>query len=532
MKKIIAIAAFAVALVASVSCNKEQNLIPATTTKTLSFGFEQPATKTYVKDTQAGTIWWGISEVDKVVFVFDENCTKYPFVSTSDTPEAVRAFTCDSWPTEAQMSFAVWSGRFISGTSQNDETTVDGDIINGLVLPNIQYNDHVNSFAYNTNAAILKAGDSSLRNLYGYIRYTIPATDGFASIKNVSIQADEFLAGPVRVDYSGSEPVATIVGNGQNAVNADANFNGGYEAGIYYLTVPAGTYHNVKITITPFTKSADRTQKNAITGAPFTLSAKADVVVERGKYTDAGELPYVDPNQQEEDDDVEWPTDSDAFDYGYPKGSTHTASYPAAERKTPEIIAVYGDDGIKNGSKIRNEEGYLPTVTLDKVTYYYVMTFNSDRWTTGNVAGPDTWMDSYEGIIPQNRCFSFKINRPGKLRYFCSVEDAKYLDRGVMYTLSLLKTVSGDESAKILYDVEPTPAADRIGVMKKPYQTDTDNYWIELDVTKEDLMGIDEAATLYFFHHTKNYLTLKTPWTVQLRHCKFEWIPAAKEPNE
>jgi hypothetical protein len=531
MKKFIAIAAFAAALVATVSCNKEQNNDSTlTTTKTLSFGFENPDSKTYVNDPASGTIWWGVSDVDKVVFVFDENCTKYPFVSTSTTPEAVRDFSCETWPVNAQQSFVVWSGRYISGTSQNDETTVDGDIINGLVLPNIHYNDHASSFAYNTNVAVMKPGDTALRNVFGYIRYTIPATDGFASIKNVSIQADEFLAGPVQIDYSGSVPVATIVGAGQNSVNADANFNGGYEAGSYYMTVPAGTYHNVKITITPFTKSADRTQKNAITGAPFTLSAKADVVVERGKFTDAGELPYVDPNEEEEDDDVEWPTDKDTFDYGYPKGSKHTASYPADDRKAPEIVAVYGENGIKNNSQIRNEEGYLPTVTLDKVTYYYVMTFQDDRWKTGQVAGPNVWMDSYEGIIPQNRCFSFKINRPGKLRYFCSAEDEKFLSRGIMYTLSLLKTVSGDESAKILYDIEPETT--NIGVMKKPYQTGTDNYWLELEVTKEDLMGIDEAATLYFFHHTKKYLTSSSPQTVQVRHCKFEWIPAAKEPNE
>ena len=73
MKKIIAFAAFAAALVATVSCNKEQN-VNLTTVKTISLGFEERLTdtKTYVKDPQSGAIWWGFSEVDQIIYVFDD----------------------------------------------------------------------------------------------------------------------------------------------------------------------------------------------------------------------------------------------------------------------------------------------------------------------------------------------------------------------------------------------------------------------------------------------------------------------------
>lgn len=533
MKKFFAIAAFAAALVATVSCNKEQNNISTPTVKkTLSFGFEgrTDATKTYVKDTQAGTIWWGLSEVDQIIYVFDEACTKYNFVSASTTAEATREFSCETWPLNSEPGFVVWSGKLATGNSA-DATTVDGDVISGLTLPTTQYNDHASSFAYNTNIAVKKPGDTSLRNVFGYIRYTIPNVGGYAAIKNVSISADEFLAGPVQVDYSGVDPVATIVGNGQKVVTADANFNGGYEAGTYYMTVPAGTYHNLQITITPFAENADRTQKNAMAAAPFTINAKSEVVVVRSKFTDAGELPYVNPNPEEEDDDIEWPTDPTAFDYGYDKGVTHTASYPSAERTSDEILsyAAY-PEGIKGGSVIKDAEGFLPSVTLDRVTYYGPLTFNSNRWTTGNAAGPDIWMDfendQYDKIVPQNRCFSWKVNRPGKFKYFLCVQSQTHIDRGVAYRVVLVKTVSGDTTAEVLIDYKATEAANLnnvpIDLTRQPAQHPES--YKEFEVPKEALLGIDEAATLYFY--AVNYT--KTG-NIQVHHFPIQWTPTEKE---
>ena len=525
MKKIFAIAAFAAALVATVSCNKEQTaILSPTTVKTLSFGFEErvPATRTYVNDPASGTIWWGQSEVDTVIYVFDAACTKYAFCSKSRTPEATRSFSCSTWPNDAEPTFVVWSGKLANGTSNPDATTVDGDIISGLVLPSTQYNDHASSFAFNTNAAVMKAGDTALRNVYGYIRYTVPEKDGYATIKNVSITADEFLAGPVQIDYSGADPVATIAGSGQKVVNADINFKAdfGYEAGSYYMTVLPGTYHNLKITITPFADNADRTQKNAMAGAAFTLTAKADVVVERGKYTDAGELPSVDPNEEEEDEDIEWPTDPNAFDYGYTKGVTHTATYPKAERESYDPV-------IAGGTVLKNQEGYHPTCTLDKVTYYYVLTFNSNRWTTGNVTGPNEWLDmegeEYDNIVPQNRCFSWKVNRPGKFKYFLCVGTQTHIDRGVYYRVVLVKTISGNTTAEILIDYDPYTDLENhpFDITRQPHNHPES--YVEFEVPKEALLGIDEAATLYMYAYTKG------KDNIQVHHFPIQWTPTAKE---
>lgn len=517
MKKIFAFAAFAAALVATVSCNKEQNVAPVPTmTKTLSLGLEDriPSndTKTYVKDVTTGAIWWGDHDLDRVVYVFDANCTKYPFVSTSTTPEATREFSCDTWPVDAEPGFVVWSGRYISGTNtQNDQTVVDGDIISGLVLPTTQYYDHRSSYAYNTNVAVMKPGDTALRNVFGYIRYTIPETEGYAAIKSVKIEADELLAGNVQIDYSGDEPVATILSGGQKQITADTNFNGGYEAGTYYLTVPAGTFHNFKITITPFAENADRSQKSAMAAAPFTLSAKADVVVERGKYTDAGELIYVDPNEEEEDEDIEWPTDTDAFDYGYTKGVTHTASYPKAERLA-QGFPESGDYTLSAGNN----------ATLDKITYFGPLTYCGDRFRTGQKMGPDVWMDldgtEYDNFVPQNRCFSWKVNRPGKFKYFCSVTQDKFISRGIYYTLVLVKSVSGETTYHRLYDFRPEDSKFTTG---KP-SAYPDSY-IEFEVTKDDLLGIDEAATLYFYAHTSD------TGGITVQHYPILWTPTATE---
>ena len=514
MKKIFAIAAFAAALVATVSCNKEQNF---TTAKTLSFGFEERLTgsKTYVKDPASGTIWWGFSDVDQVIYVFDANCNKYTFTSASNTPEATREFSCDTWPVDAQQSFVVWSGKLATGNSA-DATTVDGDIISGLVVPPTHYNDHASSFAYNANLAVMKPGDTKLRNVLGYIRYTIPDVGGYASIKNVSITADEYLAGPLRVDYSGADPVATITGTGQKVVNADVNFNGGYEPGSYYMAVPPGTYHNLKITITPFAEGADRSQKNAQAAAAFTLAAKGDVVVLRGKYTDAGVLPAEDPNAEEEDDDVEWPNDPTAFDYGYGKGVVHEAAYPADERNSYDPV-------IKSGFKLGSTSG-IYQCTLDRVTYYSVLTFNGNRWTTGGVVGPDTWLDldgeEYDNIVPQNRCFSWKVNRPGKFQYFLCTESQQSLDRGIAYRVVLLKTVSGNTTAEIIIDY--TPDDDHpIDMTRQPWNHPES--YAEFVVPKDKLVGIDEAATLYFYAYCPSKMN------IQVHHFPIKWTPTASE---
>jgi hypothetical protein len=521
MKKIFAIAAFAAALLASASCNKEQNNSIATTTKTLSLGFEQrlsdeaalPESKTYVRNFNDGTIWWSTNGVDKILYAFDASGNKYNFVSAATATEATREFSCDTWPVDAEMSFAVWSGKLATGSAA-DATNVSGNIISGLNLPSTQTINNANSFAGNANIAVMKAGDTALRNAFGYIRYTLPAVDGYAGVKTVSVSADENLAGDVQIDYSGSAPAASIVSGGVKSVSANTRFKDGYQAGTYFLIVPPGTYHNVKITITPFAEGADVTDQNAATGTPFTLTAKADVVVERSKYTDAGSLPNVDPNAGsggDDDDDIEWGNEEGAFDYNLAKGTTRTAKFIASE------LAEYG---VSNpGSR---ELALGKSATTDDITYYGKLFFYGNRLTTDSKPGPLTWDETYPNVIPTSSAFSWKINRPGKLQYFLCVGDAKTIERGVTYYLAIFKTQAGEDSAEIIATY--TPEAAEL-TLDRDYSLIADHH-LEFEVTKEMLLGIDEPATLYFWGAHK----LGT-MNVQLHHFPIKWTPTANLPE-
>ena len=512
MKKIFAFAACAVALAAVVSCNKEISSVPVTT-KTLTLGFEErlPDSKTYVQSVDAGTIYWGTTSQDKIIYVFDAAGTKYNFVSTATAAEATRTFTCDTWPVDAEAGFVVWSGKTATGSSP-DATTVSGNTISGLSLPATQNISNAHSFAGNANIAVMKPGDSVLRNAFGYIRYTVPEVEGYAAIKAVAIEADENLAGNVEIDYSGSDPVATVVSGGSKSASATTRFKNGYQAATYYLIVPAGTYHNFKITITPFANGADRTDQNAASGTPFTLSAKNAVVVERGKYTDAGTLPYVNPNPEEddEDDDIEWPEDEDAFDYGVNKGTQKTASYPESERTAL---------GIANNYVILD----AASVTLDKVTYYGKCTFYGNRWTTDSKPGPSVWMDGYTNVIPQNLCFCWKINRPGKFLYFPCVGNTTTIERGVVYKIAILKTIGGDTTAEIVTTY--TPTAEEFDTTRQPWNHE--DMYLEFEITKDQILGIDEAATVYLWGaHPAGKLN------VQIHHFPIKWTPTAKQESE
>ena len=516
MKKIIAFAAFAAALVTAASCVKERSNAPVqTTTKVLSLGFEEnaPDSKTYIRDYKIGNVWWSTNAVDKVIYVFDKDANKYTFASTSTTTEATREFSCDSWPTEAEAKFVLWSGKQATG-SNPDASTVSGSVISGLSLSSAQTIGNANSFSLSANIAVMKEGDTALRNVFGYIRYTVPAVNTLAGIKAVSVSADEDLAGNVQINYSGADPVATIVSGGVKSVSATTRFKEGYQPGTYYLVVPAGTYHNVKFTITPFAEGADVSSQDAAAGTPFTLNVKGDVVVERGKYTDAGTLPVSDPNaggsgggEDDDDDDIEWPTDEDAFDYGVEKNKEKTAAYPEAERTALGIANNYT---IAKGN----------SVTLDKVTYFGQMVFYGNRWTSGSHPKPDAWMTGYENIIPQTFCVSWKVNRPGKLQYYISVGSQTTIDRGIIYKLAILKTVGGDTTAEILDTFEPT--ADQIDLARQPWNNP--QFYHEFVISKDDLLGIDEAATLFLFHTQKQEKS-----NIQVHEFPIKWTPTAKE---
>lgn len=294
----------AAALLAAVSCSKQQP--DGSRSCTIRVGYEQetlPYTKTYVKDSNAGTIWWGTAAQDKVIYAFDSSDSKFSFTTTSSIAETTRAFTCDNW-SGGDWKMVVWTGL----TESNDNSSLSGSVISGssLKVMNPQKVNNSKSFDSRANIAVMKPGDTALRNVFGYLRFTLPSypIDGetrISAVKSVTLSADEYVAGNISIDYSGDEPVAAVVSNGSTSLTLNARWKSsgptGYEAGVVYLVLPPGTYHNAYLTIVPFTETP--TVQEAATGAEFTVNFVGEVVVQRGKYTECGTLPASDSQADE-----------------------------------------------------------------------------------------------------------------------------------------------------------------------------------------------------------------------------------------
>lgn len=286
----------AAVVLATVSCSK----IPSGDSRSLTIrvGYAQetqPVSKTYVRSSDAGTIWWGTANQDKVIYAFDSSENKYSFTSTSTTAEPTRSFTCDSW-SGGDWKMVVWTGL----VEANDHSSLSGSVISGssLKVMNPQKVNNSKSFDSRANIAVMKTGDTALRNVFGYLRFTlpsypIPGETRISAIKTVTLNADENVAGNISIDYSGADPVATVVSNGSTSLTLNTRWKGsgptGYEAGVVYMVLPPGTYHNASLTIVPFT--AEPTTQDAATGAEFTVDFVGDVVIRRGQYTDCGTLP-------------------------------------------------------------------------------------------------------------------------------------------------------------------------------------------------------------------------------------------------
>ena len=264
MKKVL----IAILALAALSCARlETNAAQNTETLTISAGFEDRlplnTTKTYLA---GNAIRWSAAPADKQLLVIDTKGGKHVFTSTSGQDEAVRTFS-GTIGQGTKVRHILWTGG---------EVSADGSV---LSMPNPQTIGHANSFADGANIAIMKPSDAKLRNVLGYIRFVIPAgADGNAAISAVTISADEALTGDITIDYEAEEPVATIVSAGSKSLTV--NCHAAYAA--YAVLVP-GTYHNMKLTVTP------------VSGEPFTLSCQGEVKVLRGRYTSAGTLPAVKP---------------------------------------------------------------------------------------------------------------------------------------------------------------------------------------------------------------------------------------------
>ncbi|MBO4475891.1 MAG: rhamnogalacturonan acetylesterase [Bacteroidales bacterium] len=316
---------FPALLLSLFSCTHQINVDKPVDNIVIKAGFESMTgesvgSKTYVEGGSA--IQWSSCAQDRVLYVFDSKGVKNVFTSEDTSESATRAFS-GTVSEGSEVQWVLWSGK-VAAEDQSaivlESSTTDsfgagyepigtgGSIQfqtkagsagravfagSSLRVINPQNISSPNSFAQEANIAVMKPGDATLRNAMGYIRFTIPAGEGgHATIKSVTFSADENLAGEIQIDYSGDEPRTRIVADGSQFLTVNTRFNGsGYEAGTLFAVLPAGTYHHLTLTVTPF--AGDAAAEDAATGEPYVLSSKNAVVVKRGQYTNAG---IISPN--------------------------------------------------------------------------------------------------------------------------------------------------------------------------------------------------------------------------------------------
>ena len=513
-------AAIAIGALAAVSCTKDRNSAPAENGRqSITIGFENANARTFVAagNTDNPVITWSTNNTnDQLLYVFRKSDgTKYKFVSSSTTEEVVRTFEADSGVPDLtnNVSYVIWTGK----NANNDNTKISNGVItsnSSLTLPSSQSINKFQSCEVNTNIAVAKPGDDCLKNVFGYLRYQVPTgSSGKATIKSVKFEADENLAGRIQIDYSGDNPVASIIANGSKSLTIYTRYvNGYYEGNYIWAVLVPGTYHNFRATITPF--ASEGNSQDAATGTPFTIYA-GTVSILRSQWTDGGVLPNVNPLAPELRGD---PT---AFDYGYPDGTTHKASVASS------LFKPYGVENDGDKRKIGQQ------VLVDGITYGGPgMTYYGNRVSCPKVL--NDWNDNYVNVIPSRKYFAFKINRPGTLRFYGApanrdaiegTDPVEYAVRVPTYRLAMITRENGELTARVIKQVTPTEVPDGTLTENRSdsniYSSAWAKYWVSMTVTAEDLAGVEEAPTLYLYHMNNKYNT------VEVNYWPLEWTPTA-----
>lgn len=480
-----------VAAALSASCVKETPDTPSGEIMgkeiTLSLGFEtqtsveqsdEVSTKTYLNTKRQ--ILWGTSNADKVIYVFDTKGAKNAFDGSEGAAANQTSRNFVGNVTEGSVvDYVIWTGQ----TASTDKCELNNGVFSGATvkIANSQTVNNANSFAQTANIAVMKPGDTALRNVFGYIQYTLPE-----GIESVTFTATENIAGLVEIDYTGVDPVTTLTGeSASKSIEVITRYkNSVYEAGTYYAVLPAGTYTNLTITVKP------------VDGESFTLTSKNDVVIVRGKYTSAGTLPATAPEQTEPDpepepDDSNWPNDETAFDYGVTGSKTADPFY----------------EGLADNLEFADNDVY----TADKISYcgkgYYKGTQNG-CWMINTCYN---FTSGSGGVLPDKRYISFKINKPGELSFFPRHNNEATPD--IVVTVVMKK--GGEQSFQNLYYGAPAVRSQSAG------DKDKSECRVVVSVPEDVLSGIDEAATVYVFHKKDANNS-----QCNLDYYPFTWTPA------
>lgn len=219
------------------------------------------------------------------------------------------------------------------------------------------------------------------------------------------------------------------------------------------------------------------------------------------------------------DEPVTWPTSADAFDYGLAAGETRKASIAA------DLMAAKGVSSTARAIGTAME--------VDGVTYggpglaYYGNRISVEKFS-------NSFSETFPETVPASRYMSFKINRPGTLRFYPAVasKDGNAL-RIPTYYLVLVTKIKGVTSARIIQEVTPKDNAD--GTLSENradnniyLKEDWAKYWVSMSVSREDLKGIEEAATVYLYHQNPSVNSLSVYyWPLEWTVSEEEDTPAA-----
>ena len=365
--------------------------------------------------------------------------------------------------------------------------TISGGVITADI-PADQGVAFAGSFGSRANVAVAKASGSTVlkfRNV-GAILGVKVMDEGLTGISLAS-QGHEPLAGKVQVDWNDGTPGILSVSDPKETVSLEGPFTAGQT---YYFCVLPGTYASgFKLVFHKAAKYAELANPK-----PLTVARNGNVLLYESAVPSAKWVTV-------------WPNDPEAYDYGLNVGQKHKASITKSN---------FGVDGSNN----------VPLVTVDRITYGGVagtgaMNHGGNKVLSQKVA--DQWTTQYPNIIPASRYFSFKINRPGTLRFYgtsASRDAIKDTDGNVIgykvrvptYYLAIITKKNGVTEASILQSITPEEYTDGCESVNRTdsnvYSDAYAKYWISFTITKDVLEGIEEAATVYLFHRNPAVNTL------------------------
>ncbi len=194
--------------------------------------------------------------------------------------------------------------------------------------------------------------------------------------------------------------------------------------------------------------------------------------------------------------DYEWPAIQDAFDYGYSHTRPRTSTITADAFAHASVTTVEGTSEVNwvAGTKVPAETEY----TVDGVTYGPDVQFESDGDRV-TIAACNSWdKTSYARNFPLNRYLHFSVNKPG--------------------ALSIPIRLTGTNAPKLYVGLKTT----KVGVTQFMYiyedKIDLESVvdsriTVNIDFSRADLMGIDEAAEIYIFGGLVKMSIYPITWT-------------------